>query len=199
MFYMIFCLFFISSRLFLIFLTGWVFAICATVWLVGDADFSPFLTRLLDPINLEFVFGMGVAYLARGVSNRFSAAWIFLGSSIFVLLLLWPFAVECRALFGLPFSMLVLGAVLLERQGKLVLPRWMVLMGDASYSIYLIHNPLVSLTSRLVGRLHVFASWGLGMLVGVASSVIVGVLYHLFVEKPLIRLFRQQFKRLRAA
>jgi len=96
----------------------------------------------------------------------------------------------------LPFSMLVLGAVLLERQGKLVLPRWMVLMGDASYSIYLIHNPLVSLTSRFVGRLHRFASWGLGMFVGVISSVVVGVLYHLFIEKPLIRLFRKPFNRL---
>lgn len=199
MFYMIFCLYFISSRLFLVFLTGWVLAICVTTWMVGWADFLPFLARLLSPINLEFVLGMGVAYLARGVSNRFAAALIFTGGSIFVLLLLWPFAVECRVLFGLPFSVLVLGAVLLERQGKLVLPRWMVMMGDASYSIYLIHSPLVSLTSRMVGRLHGFASWGLGMLVGVASSVIVGVLYHLFIEKPLIRLFRRQFNRFRAA
>ena len=71
-------------------------------------------------------------------------------------------------------------------------------MGDASYSIYLIHNPLVSLTSRLVGRLHGFANWGLGMFVGVVSSVLVGVLYHLFVEKPLIRLFLQHFNRLKA-
>lgn len=196
MFYMIFCLFFISNRLFIFFVVGWVLAICGTAWLVGEADFSPFLALLLSPINLEFVFGIGVAYLARGVSNRFASILIFLGGFIFVLLLLWPFAMECRVLFGLPFSALVLGAVLLERQGKLGLPRWMVLMGDASYSIYLIHNPLVSLTSRLVGRLHGFASWGLGLLVGVAASVVVGVLYHLFIEKPLIRLFRQQFNRL---
>lgn len=197
-FYMIFCLFFISNRLFMIFVSGWVLVICATAWLTGWADFSPFLSRLLSPINLEFVLGMGVAYLARGVSNRFAVALIFMGSSLFVLLLLWPFAVECRVLFGLPFSALVLGAVLLERHSKLVLPRWMVLMGDASYSIYLIHNPLVSLTSRLVGRLHGFANWGLGMFVGVVSSVLVGVLYHLFVEKPLIRLFLQHFNRLKA-
>lgn len=196
MFYMIFCLFFISNRLFIFFVFGWVLAICGTAWLISDAEFSPFIARLLSPINLEFVFGMGVAYLARRVSNRFASVLILLGGFVFFLLLLWPFAIECRVLFGLPFSALVLGAVLLERQGKLGLPRWMVLMGDASYSIYLIHNPLVSLTSRLVGRLHGFASWGLGMLVGVVASVVVGVLYHLFIEKPLTRLSRQQFNRL---
>jgi len=37
------------------------------------------------------------------------------------------------------------------------------------------------------------------MLVGVTSSVVVGVLYHLFVEKPLIHLFRQQLNRMRTA
>ena len=117
------------------------------------------------------------------------------GGFILTLLLWWPFAPECRALFGLPFALLVLGGVLLERQDKLALPRWMVLIGDASYSIYLIHNPLVSLTSRVVGRLHGIASWGVGMLVGVALSVFVGVLYHLFIEKPLIRLFRNLFRK----
>lgn len=54
----------------------------------------------------------------------------------------------------------------------------------------------MALISRLVGRLHGFASWGLGMLVGVAASVVIGVLYHLIVEKPLILLFRQRFYRL---
>lgn len=51
----------------------------------------------------------------------------------------------------------------------------------------------------MVGRLHGFASWGLGMLVGVASSVIVGVLYHLFIEKPLIRLFRLYINHVRSS
>ena len=196
LFYLIFCLFFISNRLFLIFVTGWVLAICACLWLAKGGGFSPFLARMLSPVNLEFVFGMGVAYLARGIANRFAMAFLFLGFSVFVVLLFWTFAAEHRILFGLPFAALVLGAVLLERQGRLALPRWMVLLGDASYSIYLIHNPLISLTSRLVARLPGLASWGIGMFVGVVSSLVAGVLYHLLMEKPLIRLFRQPFNRL---
>jgi peptidoglycan/LPS O-acetylase OafA/YrhL len=196
LFYLIFCLFFISNRIFLIFVAAWVMAIGAFVWLGGAGGLSPFPARMLNPVNLEFVLGMGVAYLARVISNRFAMVWIFLGCTVFILLLFWSFAEQHRILFSLPFSALVLGVVLLERQGGLVMPRWLVLIGDASYSIYLIHNPLVSLTSRLVARLPGLASWGVGMIVGVASSLVVGVLYHLLMEKPLIRLFRQQFNRL---
>jgi len=195
MFYMIFCLYFISNRLFLTFVGAWLFAIGISAWFALNTDLSPFLDRLLQPINIEFVLGMGVAYLARGVSDKHGKFYVMLGLSGFVLLLFLPRADDFRVLFGLPFSALVLGFVLLERQGGMAFPRWMVLLGDASYSIYLIHNPLVSITSRLVSRFNSFASWGAGMLIGVLSSIIAGVLYHLLIEKPLIRLFRTFFMR----
>lgn len=171
-------------------------AILAIICLAGEMQFSAFFARLLNTINLEFVMGMCVAYLARGAVNRFAVPILVSGSIFLAVLLAWPYALEQRALFGLPFSLLVMGGILLERQGTLAMPRHMVLMGDASYSIYLVHNPLVSLTSRLVGR---FSSWGLGMSVGVIASILVGVLYHWFVEKPLIRLFRQFFYRMSVA
>ncbi len=196
LFYLIFCLFFISNRIFLIFVAAWVLAMGASAWLGATTGLSPFPARMLNPVNLEFVLGMGVACLTRVVSNRFAMAWIFLGCAVFVLMLFWSFSEQHRILFGLPFSALVLGAVLRERQGGLAMPRWLVLLGDASYSIYLIHNPLVSLTSRLVARLPGLATWGVGMLVGVVSSLVAGVLYHWLVEKPLIRQFRRQFNRL---
>ncbi len=191
LFYLIFCLFFISNRIFLIFLACWTLAICAMALQGKTVVYSPFFTVLLDPINLEFVFGMCTAYLTTKMSSRLGTPLILLGLVTFGLLLLWPFAYECRVLFGLSFSALVLGAVLLEWRESLPIPRWMVLMGNASYSIYLIHNPLNSVTGRLVGRLQGGATWGLGMIVGVISSLVAGVLYHFFIEKPLIRLFRR--------
>lgn len=196
MFYMIFCVYFVSNRLFMLFVSGWVLTICMVAWFARGAEYSPFLVRFLSPINLEFVMGMVVAYFARVTSTQFAKFFLFSGVFLLAVWLWLPVNEEMRVLFGVPFSLIVLGAVLLERKEKLILPRWMVLMGDASYSIYLIHNPLVSLTSRLVARLHGYASWGLGMFVGIISSVIVGVLYHLLVEKPLIRFFRQRLKRM---
>lgn len=195
MFYMIFSLFFISSRVFLVFVAGWVMAIALVAWLAANTQFPPFFARLFSPINLEFVMGMGVAYLARGVAKHYAALILIFGGIMFSALLAWPFFLENRVLFGLPFSALVLGGILLEQQDKIAFPRPLTFLGDASYSIYLVHNPLVSLTSRLVSKMHGFASWGIAMLLGVIASVFVGVLYHWFVERPLISLFRRLFNR----
>jgi exopolysaccharide production protein ExoZ len=192
MFYIIFCLFFIKNRLFLILMTVWIFSIFA-MFLLKNKTHNPILMVLLNPINLDFVLGMLVAFLARKLSNRFAIILIFFGITIFSLLLFLSFSLEYRFLFGIPFSLLVLGTVLLERQRKLKFPHWMVLIGDASYSIYLVHNPLVGLTSRLVGRFPSFGTWGVGMLIGTVASILIGVLYHLTVEKPLIRVFRKIF------
>ena len=197
LFYMIFSLFFIGTPiLFLMIVSIWCLLIAGIAWLGAGTDLPAFFTLLVNPINLEFVLGMGVAYLARGISKRFAMMLLLLGCSIFVLLLLWPFALECRVLFGLPFSIMILGSVLLESQGKLVLPSVVVFIGDASYSIYLVHNPLISIVSRLTAQLHSVSNWKLGMFLCVTSSIGVGVIFHFVVEKPLVRLFRQELQRL---
>ena len=196
-FYLIFSLFFISNRLFLACVALWALAMCTAAWGGGESD-SPTLVFLLKPINFEFLLGLGVAWCARTTPHRFAKPLCLVGGALFVSLLCWPFALDFRVLFGVPFSLLVLGAVLLERQGKVVLPRWMIMLGDASYSIYLVHNPTISITSRLIGKFSILRRWGFGMLTGIVVSIIAGILYHLLIEKPLIRLFRRYIERLRA-
>ena len=194
LFYIIFTIFFFSSRYFTTVVIIWVLAILSTIEWADGVQFSPLLTCLISTLNLEFVMGMVVAKCSRSLTNKYAVHFLILGFLSMVLLLIGQSAEEQRVMFGLPFSILILGTVLLERKVKLVLPRSLVLIGDSSYSIYLIHNPLLSLTSRFVARLHGFASWGLGMLVGIGASLFIGFLYHRFVEKPLIFMFRQHFK-----
>ncbi len=193
MFYMIFCLYFVSNRLFVALVAVWMAAIAGAAWQSGGVEFSPLSARLVHPLNLEFMMGMAVACIARLISVRYALFIVSAGLVIFVGLLRQPLHEEARILFGFPFSAFVLAAVLLEQSIGLMFSRWLVLMGDASYSIYLIHNPLVSLTGRLLGRFNGY--WGAGMLLGIASSVLLGIGYHYYVEKPLIGLLRGRFKR----
>jgi hypothetical protein len=195
MFYLVFCVFFVSNRVFLGFVALWSVAIAVAAWTVQLEDLAPFWQRFLAPVNLEFVMGMGIAYLARRV--RTAAAWplVVTGVVSFVLLAAWPFSLECRALYGVPFSLLVLGAVLIEAHKRPAFPRWSILLGDASYSIYLVHNPLVGITTRIVSRIGPIATWSMGMAVGLACSVAIGVLYHFIVEKPLTGVFRRVARR----
>lgn len=56
-------------------------------------------------------------------------------------------------------------------------------------STYLIHNPLLSLTQRVLGRWQV--DWATGLTLGVLISLGTGLAYHLYVEQRLLGLFRR--------
>ena len=93
--------------------------------------------------------------------------------------------------FGLGAAMAILGAATLERSRGLPVPRWLVFLGEASYAIYLIHAPVMYLALELVMALpHGMRPPGpvqfwLTALVGLAA----GVLFHLAIERPLLRRF----------
>lgn len=80
----------------------------------------------------------------------------------------------------------------LERSGKFAVPVWLIFGGAASYAIYLVHNPLLSLASRIFRRLGM--DWPIALVLSVIMAVAVGGLYFVIVEKPLMRMA----KRLRA-
>lgn len=194
LFYAIFATCFVSNVVFFVFVFAWVLAI-AIFFLLGPMELSPFLRLFIAPINIEFIAGMGMAYLSKTISsNRYGIPIIIFGVGSCVLLSLMPVNVQNRILFAIPFSALVLGAALLESEKSFSLPRWMVALGDTSYSIYLVNYPLLSATSKLLGHMPFFMSWWLSMLIGVVSSLCAGVFYHQFVEKPSMLAFRRLFE-----
>ena len=66
------------------------------------------------------------------------------------------------------------------------------MMGNASYSIYLVHNPLLSVTQRLAVRIGL--TWGWGLLFGIVCSIVAGYVYYLAVERPALRFFQNYSK-----
>ena len=63
---------------------------------------------------------------------------------------------------------------------------WLLLVGNASYAIYLVHNPVVSFAVRLGAMLN--ASWELAFILCVLSGLLAGWAYHILVETPGLRL-----------
>lgn len=191
-FYLIFCVYFISNRLFLALIITWIIAIVGANSL-GITEKSQTFLYILNPINLEFICGMGVAYLVRFISSRYAIFILILSMVLFAII--WPYAVECRILFGLSFALMVLSVVLIEHEGNIHFPFWLILIGDASYSIYLIHNPIVSLTSRMVANFKDMIGWQLGLVAGVIASLAIGIAFHLLLEKPLLKILRKKLIR----
>ena len=91
-------------------------------------------------------------------------------------------------MFALGLGLLMLGFAMHERQRPMAWPALMLALGNASYSIYLVHNPLLSLTQRLAGKFEL--NWVFGLLLGMCISVLCGYLYFQLVERPVLRFIR---------
>jgi exopolysaccharide production protein ExoZ len=85
-------------------------------------------------------------------------------------------------LWGVPAAMIVAGAVALEPVSAIRPPRALLRLGDASYAIYLCHFVAVALTANLIS---VAPTWRF-VPVAVVVSLAAGLVFHRWVERPLI-------------
>jgi exopolysaccharide production protein ExoZ len=141
---------------------------------------------------LEFVFGLLVCEVVKhniALDRRIGA--------ICILMSLTLFAVNYRTLdiralqWGIPAVLLVLGVLSFETSRILRHPL-VVLGGNASYAIYLTHITVHTVAFKIEGT---YGSGGIGhniLAFSIELSVVlmVGVAFHLFIERPLIMVLR---------
>jgi exopolysaccharide production protein ExoZ len=88
--------------------------------------------------------------------------------------------------FGLPSMLLVCGLAKIESVKKINIPAIFILLGDASYVIYLIHDPF--LRDAILPLLKNSANltiFNFSLLI--LLTIALGVLIHLYIEKPVMR------------
>jgi peptidoglycan/LPS O-acetylase OafA/YrhL len=94
--------------------------------------------------------------------------------------------------------LIVVGAVAAEVKFSAIWPKWLLLIGDSSYSLYLIHPLTLVLVEKLLAHTGIFkpngAVWQGEMLVIVIcvfASLMLGFITYYVLEKPLIGIFRK--------
>lgn len=146
---------------------------------------------LADPITLEFLFGAAIASFVpwRDRSPTGSVLLVIAGLALFGLfaaLGLIPTAWRCLS-FGVAAALLFVGVLRLE--GRLAWPRWVVMLGNASYSIYLVHvlviYQLMPYAERAVRKYQLVLSADLLALMLTAAGVGVGLACYFLLEKPI--------------
>ena len=155
--------------------------------------------------NLEFLIGMGVAYLVKLLhmnllSQKTVLIIIIIGISIFLIngINLNYNYIDINAfmtilLFGLSSSVIIFGLVKISNpKNKNIFFKSLLLLGSASYSIYLIHNPLISVLNRIVQKLNL-EKWVFADIIYlgiICICICIGVLFHLIIEKPMLKYLR---------
>ena len=170
---------------------------------------APVWTSLADPIVLEFAAGVVIAACALGgrLPSRVVGGACVAGGAAGLLWLSPGLSPLSRAVhWGVPAALVVLGTVSLEEPLRRRLPRWVLLLGSASYSIYLVQVfifPLVDGVALRVGAADPGASPRLLAVAVVVWSVLLtavaGVGTHLLVERPLTQQLQRRFGRERIA
>ncbi|MES2741018.1 MAG: acyltransferase [Pseudomonadota bacterium] len=197
-FYMIFGLALLFPKKIGLALIFGVIGLCGALGAAQLVQRQPFLFWS-NPIVFEFLFGIGLAMLReRGVrcggaagwgmiALGFAAMWLLKGAGIagdfWVIRPLW---------MGLPALLICAGVVLVREPAAAIaagpgpLKRQLVLLGDASYAIYLSHPFALNAVALLWKRIGLHDPW-VYVAVACVVSLVVGVLVHLLIEKPMTR------------
>ena len=140
-----------------------------------------------DPLLLEFLAGVMLA-VGRERLRAIDLSWL-LPLGILALGLSTLVKPPQVVAWGAPAAMIVAGAIALETRGRLPKMRWLEVLGDASYAIYLFQVICIGGVGLGLQRLPVHGPLQLGLMISacLASSVAAGVAIHYGLERPLLR------------
>ena len=208
LFYLIFALLIgVRSKGIIIAVWVWVASLFVSAMLAFDNPLliaSPLLQTVLWPQNLEFVFGCVTARFIRASANRVSrnACFVLLVAAMAAFAVIeivtgpMPMSIGKRVFsYGIVSSVIVTAAVMIDLTGglsarirNLGFYQLMLVVGEASYAIYLIHGPCLSALFKLALRLQLTKAVGVvPMAFGVMFlTMIIGLAFHLWIEKPLL-------------
>lgn len=137
------------------------------------------MSRLVLPYPLALAAASAAAFVAFGLFE------VGMGRGVV------PF-VDRRFIYGILSGLIILGLVQAEEDGTLVFSpqdRWPSLLGNASYALYLIHVPIISVFCKLFLSLGLTARPALasGFVVVFIVCVVSSVLFHRYIERPMLR------------
>jgi exopolysaccharide production protein ExoZ len=194
-FYGIFGILIISKRVGIFALAIW--GVCTGVmYFYPEHERPTLLGNIFSAYNLNFFVGMSAFLLSKVLSNR--SAWFSLvaGIAMFALTLaleMGGMRLAIRNLaYATSFGMIVLALAVLEQSKVRISIPVLEKLGDASYSIYLLHEHLENYLLRALVKLNVveLISPELLYFMVLAVTAWLGYLAYVFIERPLLIVLR---------
>jgi peptidoglycan/LPS O-acetylase OafA/YrhL len=204
-FYLLFGLL-IFSRRFVILI--WLILALSLVNLAGTLDSiylfgqHNMLNAVFSPLNFDFILGyLAFRYWSK-FSKRAAVAGIVIGVAVAVGLGIF-FEIGSKAsttdwrviLYGIPSSFIVAGLVKLEYSSKIKIPALLVLIGDASYTLYLLHEPVLKAMENVLEHHHfLLINHTVTHLLMIVFVTVVSIIMYRLIENPLVKKLNRLLK-----
>lgn len=154
----------------------------------------PWPSFYLNSLVLEFFLGMLIArYCLQGKRLAPKVAVPMLLAGFILLLTPTPMDVLAPVIpEGVPAAMIILATASLEDYLPRI-PKPVIFLSEASYSIYLFHLLSAQLPGAAMAKLHLHYPW-LVVVLSIGCSLAAGSIMHQFVERPMTNLFRARVR-----
>jgi len=180
------------------------FLIMICMFIIFD---TPVLNFLGNPIILEFLFGIAIGWVLPLKRGNKSLALVIAASVILALgyQLIYGFGNVSEShliqsgelsftrviIWGIPAAGIVYIALLTENQLASPGPvrQFLAFLGDASYSLYLVHLLVIAAFKAL--QVRGIVSGDLLIVLSIACSLLAGSLSFLFIERPMTRIIKR--------
>ncbi len=157
---------------------------------------NSWLNLLTYPMNVEFFMGVVAAVVIPKISQKTAMPLIITGIIIFLLNAILSNAnyvfvnstFNRVIVFGIPAFLIITGLVKYELANKIKVYTIFLLLGEASYSLYLIHLPLVAAAYKILFKFNVNDNIVIHCIIILIVFTVCycGILFYKFVEKPII-------------
>ena len=156
---------------------------------------DPLLLTYGDPILLEFGAGVVIARLIQlgRIPGRKSGLLLAAAGILgFAASALFETSPSYQVIFwGIPAFALVAGLVIFEHRGGVGSYKLLERLGDASYSIYLVHTILIALLASVIGSRLSHSFPAAFVAISLVAAALAGLCSYYLIERPLNRAFRR--------
>ena len=200
LFYIVFASAIFNLRIGLCVFAAWLTFLIGS-WTAFFPQFDiPVLLRLSAPVDIEFFFGMAAAYWATSKYLKNYKIHLWLGLISFFafglaenLKMFDGYAPSGRLAYGLSSMLLVVGITAAESRKPFVIPKFLIAVGNASYSIYLFHLVCIGIAYKLIDLtgLRPVIPVNIQYVILVGAGVGGGMVLSRIIEFPLINMVRR--------
>jgi exopolysaccharide production protein ExoZ len=166
--------------------------------IINFRDISPFLQVIFGDMNLEFALGCLAGYCILKFP-KIKQRWLLFAAAnvayITLALISYGILVDINRVscFGLISAVLIVAAASIDLNDSIAIPSIFIYLGDASYSIFLLHGPFVSAITKIIAKANLtqFFDNLFAQSLLLLITVVVGCIFYSLVEKPLTILIRK--------